>query len=358
MESLVKRQAAHVIIQQDIGHVIQVVGDSLNRLRGKRLLVTGGTGFIGTWLLETVSQINEEWDQPCRVYVPTRNPEGFARKAPHLAARLDITLLPGDVCSFEYPDDACDFIVHAAAPADPLTLLRDPLGVAETIVDGTQRVLELAARKKVASFLFVSSGAVYGIQPPDLERVPEDYAGGSNIASPGSAYGEAKRYAEMLCALYHQNSGVAVRIARPFTFVGPYQDLNAGFAVTDFIRDALQGLPLHIQGDGTTVRSYYYASDLAAALWRILLDGPVGRAYNVGSDEPISILELARKIILILGTPTEIIVGGKPVPGKRPHRYVPDISRGRSELGLPVGTGLEEALRRTLDWTRETHHTL
>jgi dTDP-glucose 4,6-dehydratase len=212
----------------------------------------------------------------------------------------------------------------------------------------------LAAHKKVESFLFVSSGAVYGTQPPDLERISEDYAGGPNIADPGSAYGEAKRYAEILCTLYHQNSGVAVRIARPFTFVGPYQDLNAGFAVTDFIRDALQGLPLHIQGDGTAIRSYYYASDLAAALWRVLLDGLVGRAYNVGSDEPISILELARKIILILGTPTEIIVNGEPVPDKRPHRYVPDISRGVSELGLPAGIGLEEALRRTLDWMRDT----
>jgi len=352
MESLVKGSVRHPIIEQDIAQVAQTVGPSLERLRGKRLLITGGTGFIGIWLLETISWLNDQWDQPCRIYVPTRSPERFIRKVPHLV-RADIVLLSGDVRAFEYPDDRCDMVIHAAAPADPQTSDRDPLGVASIIVDGTRRALDLAVQKKVESFLLVSSGAVYGSQPPELERVPEDYMGGPDLTNPRSAYGEAKRYAEVLCALYCEKFGVPIRIARPFTFVGPYQDIDAGFAVTDFLKEGLQGLPLHIRGDGTTVRSYCYASDMVAALWQILLNGAVGRAYNVGSDEPISILELARMVVSALPVPVDVVMSGKQVPRHKSPRYVPDITRGRSELDVIPTVGLDEALRRTLQWAQE-----
>lgn len=349
---MVKQRVRHSLIEQDITQVAQKVGTSLDRLRGKRLLITGGTGFIGTWLLETISWLNERWDQPCRVYVPTRSPERFIRKVPHLV-RDDIVLVPGDVCAFEYRDERCDIIIHAAAPANPHTLDRDPLGVAKTIVDGTRRALELAAQKKVESFLFVSSGAVYGPQPPELERIPEDYVGTPDPANPRSAYGEAKRYAEVLCAQYYEKFSIPIRIARPFTFLGPYQDLEAGFAVTDFLKAGLQGLPLRIRGDGTTIRSYCYASDMVVALWQVLLNGEVGRAYNIGSDEPISILELARMVVSALTVPVDIAVSCRPVPGHKSPRYVPDIARGRLELGLVPTVSLNEALKRTLQWACE-----
>jgi len=349
MENLVKQRVRHPIIEQDIAQVAQTVGTSLERLRGKRLLVTGGTGFIGTWILETVSWLNDQWDQPCRVYVPTRSPERFIGKVPHLV-RDDIVLLPADVRAFEYPDDLCDMIIHAAAPADPRALALDPLGVATIIVDGTRRALELAAQKQVESFLLVSSGAVYGSQPPELERVPEDYVGGPDLVNPRSAYGEAKRYAEVLCVLYYEKFGIPIRIARPFTFVGPYQDPDAGFAVTDFLKQGLQGLPLHIHGDGTTVRSYCYASDMVVALWKILLEAPTGRAYNVGSEEPISILELAHRVAAVLDRSIEISVASAPVQGRLPARYVPDTSRGKAELGLTIRVDLQVALMRTLSW--------
>ena len=214
------------ILQEDVECIFKVVGNDLNRLQSKRILITGGTGFIGTGLLETISWLNKNSNQTCKVYVPTRNPAAFARKAPHLASNPEIVLLPGDITDFEYPDDECNFIIHAAAPGEPRALIHDSLGVAETIVRGTRRVLELATQINVEGFLFVSSGAVYGVQPPDLERIPEDYIGAPDITNIRSAYGEAKRYAEILCTVYHQMHGVPIHIARPFTFVGPYQDLK------------------------------------------------------------------------------------------------------------------------------------
>jgi dTDP-glucose 4,6-dehydratase len=342
----------HQIVQEDIEGIFKIVGNDLNRLQGKRLLITGGTGFIGTWLLETISWLNKNSNQPCKVYVPTRNPEAFARKAPHLASNPGIVLLPGDIADFKYPDDECNFVIHAAAPAEPRALIHDSLGVAETIVRGTRRVLELAIQKNIEGFLFVSSGAVYGVQPPDLERIPEDYLGAPDVTNIRSTYGEAKRYAEMLCTLYHQRYGLPIHIARPFTFIGPYQDLNAGFAITDFIRDGLQGGPLTIQGDGTTVRSYCYAADLTAMLWKILLQSPVGSVYNVGSDESISILGLANKVISFLDTPVEVTISSKPNIKSQPARYVPDINRGRSELGIDICTDIDKAIQRTLSWMK------
>ena len=344
----------HPIVQEDIESIFKIVGNDLNRLQGKRILITGGTGFIGKWLLETISWLNENCNHPCKVYVPTRNSEAFAHKAPHLASNPGIVLLSGDIADFQFPDDECNFIIHAAAPGEPRALIHDSLGVAETIVRGTRRVLELAKQKNVEGFLFVSSGAVYGVQPPDLERIPEDYLGAPDVTNIRSAYGEAKRYAEILCTLYHQRHGLPIHIARPFTFVGPYQDLNAGFAITDFIRDGLRGGPLTIQGDGTTVRSYCYATDLTAMLWKILLQSPVGRVYNVGSDESISILELANKVIAFLDNPVEMTISSKPNMKSRLASYVPDINRGRSEIGMYIYTDIDKAIQRTLAWMKES----
>jgi nucleoside-diphosphate-sugar epimerase len=342
----------HPIIQEDIEFVFRIVGNDLNRLQGKRVLITGGTGFIGTWLLETISWLNKNCNLPCKVYVPTRNPEAFVRKAPQLASNPEIILLQGDIADFKYPDDDCNLIIHAAAPGDPRALIYDSLGVAETIVRGTRRVLELAIQKNVEDFLFISSGAVYGVQPSDLERIPEDHLGAPDVTNIRSAYGEAKRYAEMLCTLYHQKHGLPIHIARPFTFIGPYQDLNAGFAITDFIRDGLQGGPLTIQGDGTVVRSYCYVADLTAMLWKVLFQSPIGRVYNVGSDESISILKLADKVSSFLDASVEIIVMSKPKIKYKPARYVPDMRRGISELGINNFTDIDKAIQRTLSWMK------
>lgn len=343
------------LIQQDIADVARTT-PGLERLRGKRLLLTGGTGFIGAWLLEIIAHLNQQWgDEPCRVYLPTRDPQSFTQRAPHLASRPEFVFLQGDVRSFAYPDDtACDFIIHAAAPASPRVAAADPLDVSGAIVEGTRHVLALARQLHVERMLFVSSGAVYGVQPPALERLPEEYHGGPDITSPRSAYAEAKRYAELLCALYVDQYHLPVTIARPFTFIGPYQDLNAGFAVTDFIRDGLRGDPLRIQGDGTTVRSYCAAPDLARMLFGVLLDGRPGRPYNIGSDEPISIQELAQRVVRALDAPVTIHVARQAPPDRLPDRYVPDITRIATELGLRPRIPLDVALQQFVQFVSWT----
>lgn len=337
------------LTRADAEAVVRAVPE-IARLRGKRLLLTGGTGFVGCWLLETLAALNDAGGPPCKVYLPTRDSQAFAARAPHLAARPEFVTLPGDVAAFAPPEERCDYVIHAAAPASPLT---PPRTAGEAVVAGTRHVLEIAVRDRAAGSLFVSSGAVYGKQPPTLDRMGEDFAGAPNIGDIRATYGEAKRYAELLCLNARDEHGLRVAIARPFTFVGAYQAPDAGFAVTDLVRDALTGGPLRIRGDGTTVRSYCSGADLAWALWAVLLRGEPGRAYNVGSDEPVTILDLAQRIIGVVGQSLSIEIAREPEPGALPDRYLPDITRLETELGVRPRVPLDEALAQLVAWSRE-----
>lgn len=329
------------------------VGPGLERLRGKTILLTGGTGFVGTWLVEAIAWLNETRRFKSTVYIPTRSPHSFLRRVPHLGGRDDIRLELGDVCTFEYPDDSCHFVIHAAASSHRRPSGQDSLAIANTIIDGTRHVLDLALPRHVESFLFVSSGAVYGTQPPRLERVPEDYCGAPDLTSPGSAYGEAKRCAEMMCTLYREVHALPTRVARPFSLAGPYLNLDGSFALTDFIRCCVRSEEVCIRGDGTPVRTYCYAADLATALLKILLDARSGSVFNVGSEFEVSIADLADRIVSLTGSQVPIRVSGTEMAARGLERYVPDTSRLRQDLGFRPAYDLARTLQRTVAWSRD-----
>jgi nucleoside-diphosphate-sugar epimerase len=221
----------------------------------------------------------------------------------------------------------------------------------DTIVGGTRRTLEFARRSGARRFLLTSSGAVYGRQPADLTHVPEEYAGGPDPANAGQVYAEGKRAAEMLCAVY-ADAQLQPMIARCFTFVGPYLPIDVHFAVGNFIRDSLQGVPIRVLGDGTPYRSYLYAADLAVWLWTILLRGQPMRPYNAGSEAAISLADLAHAVAR-RGTPEAAVrITKSSTAGGMAERYVPSTTRARTELGVKVTVDLEEALTRTIDWHR------
>ena len=203
-----------------------------------------------------------------------------------------------------------------------------------------------------ARALLTSSGAVYGGQPPELTHVPEDYAGAPNTMSPQSAYGEGKRMAEHLGSLWSQRFGLEVAVARGFAFVGPYLPLDIHYAVGNFIRDGLHGGPILVQGDGTPCRSYLYAADLAVWLWTILLQGQSCRSYNVGSEEVVSIAELAHAVADCFDPRPQVRIVQTPMPGKPAERYVPTTLRARTELSLRQTIGLRSSIQRTIEFYR------
>lgn len=352
--SQIKQQ---VIISEDISSIIRRIGDKFLALSGQNLLITGGTGFVGSYLLESVAALNDSFlPKPCHVLILTRNPNAFSCKMPHIASRHDITILRGDIQSYKFNGIKCDYIIHAATSADPYLVRANPLGLMETISRGTLNVLELASRKRIKSLLFISSGAVYGTQPPELKQIPEDFLQGPNLYKPESGYGEGKRYAEVLCSIFREKYALPIKIARLFAFIGPYQNLNAEFAASEFLWKCFQKEPIRIKSDGTPIRSYCYSADLAVALWSILLSDKGSHVYNVGSDEEISIAELAKLIVSHFSHETPIIIEDSlPIEGALPPRYVPDISRLKTELGVILKYRINIAIKRTIDWIRATN---
>jgi nucleoside-diphosphate-sugar epimerase len=336
-------------LARDLDHILEHTPDVWRELAGKRIFVTGGTGFFGCGLLESFAWACDRHHLGATMTVLTRSPEAFRTKAPHLATHRAIQFIPGDVRSFEYPTGSFDHVIHGATAASAVLNEADPLAMLDVIVQGTRRVLDFSVACGAGKLLFTSSGAIYGKQPPALLRLPESYTGTPDPMDPRSAYAEGKRFAELLCATYAAKHGLETKIARCFAFTGAYLPLDAHFAAGNFVRDKLLGGPIRVKGDGTALRSYLYAADLAVWLWTMLCKAPSCRPYNVGSDEGISISELAGTVAN-LNPQTEVQISARPVPGASAERYVPDTTRAREELKLSQIISLQDGLRRTAEW--------
>lgn len=339
-------------LHADLDRAFAAQRADLEALRRARILLTGGTGFFGGWLLEALTHAVDGLGLGAEVVVLTRDPEGFRARRPHLAGHRAVTLHAGAVETFDPPPGRFTHVIHAATPASAKLNAERPLEMLETIVQGTRRVLEVARAAGVSRFLLTSSGAVYGRQPPELRLLPEDHGGAPDPCSPASAYGEGKRAAELLALLHGRQSGFDAVVARCFAFVGPYLPLDAQYAIGNFVRDALRGGPIEVGGDGTPARSYLYGADLAAWLLAILVRGVPGRPYHVGSERELSIRELAELVARTLDVPAGVRVARTAEPGRLPERYVPSTRRAREELGLRETFELEEAIRLTARFHR------
>jgi dTDP-glucose 4,6-dehydratase len=334
---------------EDLEEVLTFAHSAFEELRETRIFITGGTGFFGHWLLESLLYANARLSLNVHATVLTRNASRFRERAPHIANNDAITLIEGDVRSFEFPAEAHTHILHAATDSSP-SAEAPAYELAESILDGTRRVLQFARETGAHRLLYLSSGAVYGRGITDVPRIPETYRGAPDPLDLNSSYDEAKRMAEHLCVAYSQGTSLECTIARCFAFIGPHLPLDAHFAIGNFIRDAIASKPINILGDGTPLRSYLYMSDLAAWLWTMLVRAPADRAYNVGSDQAVSIQNLADTVAATLQPGLAVNVAREPLPNAKPATYVPDISRARTELGLNVTVSLEDAIRRTAAW--------
>ena len=236
------------LLNNDLQHILTHTRDLWEELRGGRLFITGGTGFVGTWLLESFVDANQKLGLDAKVVVLSRNPDAFHKKAPHLTSLESVQFLQGDVREFEFPKESFTHVIHAAAEVEHLG--QDPLLELSTLFQGTQHVLKFAQYCNSQKFLLISSGGVYGKQPSELKNIPESYQGAPDPCDAKSFYGEGKRIAELLGAQF-MKQGLEVKIARGFTFIGPYLPLDARFAIGNFIRDALRGGPNIFKWDGS-----------------------------------------------------------------------------------------------------------
>jgi dTDP-glucose 4,6-dehydratase len=336
-------------LASDLDDILARTEPLWQELRGQRILITGATGFFGCWLLESFSWANQRLKLNASLVGVSRRPELLSERAPHLMRDPVITLHAADVRRGDFPQGTFSHCIHAATDASAKLNSGAPQQMFDTIVDGTRRTLQFSAASSVRRFLLVSSGAVYGTQPPQMTNITESFEGGPDPLNPGSAYAEGKRAAEMLCSLA-ATPRFAATVARCFAFVGPYMPLDAHFAIGNFINDRLHDRPIHVSGDGSSVRSYLYASDLMVWLWTILFKGESRRAYNVGSERSVNIATLARGVDAVLAPKAGVTISSTPKPGVAVHRYVPSTARADEELGLRATVSLREAIRRTHAW--------
>lgn len=340
---------------EDLEHVLKHTAALWERARGKRIFISGGTGFFGAWLLESLAYCNQKLDAEIEATVLSRDPEGFAYRMPHLAGEACIRLVKGDVRDFAFPEGRFEHLIHAAATTSAQAAGK-PLERLSTLVDGAKRVIGFAHQAQARSFLYVSSGAVYGAQPSEVSHLPETYLGGPNWLEPDAVYAEGKRVGEQMCAIAAGETETAFTIARCFAFAGPHLPLDQHFALGNFVRDALAGRNIAVRGDGTPMRSYLYGADLAVWLWTMLFGDPVDkkrlRVFNVGSGEAVSIRALAQAVVEEINPSLRVDVAQERAAGSPLQQYVPDVRKAERELGLRPLIGLREAIGRMAAWYR------
>jgi nucleoside-diphosphate-sugar epimerase len=330
------------IVDEDISFILAACDTELQALSGKTLLLTGGSGFVGSYLVESIIAFNRSSDgTPCHLLLPTRSLTATRAKWPHFFGVDNVVWFEWNGRVLEPPSEACDYLIHAASPADPASYLHAPMQTMEDIAIGTSAALHYARTAGVHTLLYLSSGAVYGQQTAEMEALREDEQSAPDLKDPSSCYGESKRYSELLC----RTSGVPSIIARLFAFIGPYQQMDSSFAVPNFIRQAVCDKTIRIHSNGSALRTYCYASDLTIGLWKLLLKGKPGEVYNVGADKPrVSIRELAELISRQVGQ-IEVVIEGKTGIGSR-SRYIPNTDRLKQLYSSQIN--LSEGLRRTL----------
>lgn len=336
--------------ERDLDLILKHTAPLWDELRGRRIFLTGGTGFFGCWLVESFCSINRALGLGAEVTILTRNAAAFAQKCPHLVSDSAVILHTGDVRSFAFPEGEFRYVIHAATESWARQAEIAPLELLSTAIGGTERALEFAATHGAQKFLLTSSGAVYGRQPGNLTHVPETHTGAPDPLDPRSVYAEGKRASELLCSLYQNRTRLECKIARCWAFCGPHLPLDQHFAIGNFIGDVLAGRSIQIQGDGTPRRSYLYAADLVIWLWTILFQAPSLMPFNVGSARDLSILELAQAVAATLNPETQILVARKADPDAAPARYVPSIDRAEKLLDLRETITLEDTIRRTAAW--------
>lgn len=320
-------------------------------LDGARLFITGGSGFFGRWLVESAFHARDRFGLDLEITILSRAPERVMAKYPHWGDIEGLRLLEGDVRNFDIPAKRFSHVIHAATDTSPADQA-DSAALIDIIVGGTRRVLSLAAQQGVRRFLYVSSGAVYG-RGANIDAYSEENLHAQDSMNPDASYGMSKHFAEHLGVVTAHKCNIDFVVARCFAFLGPGLPMDGHFAIGNIIRDALYSPEIVLHGDGTPIRSYLYSADLAVWLYDLLLKGTSGRAFNVGSDAPVTIRNLACLVRDLISPKKEIIIKNIDTPKLATDIYLPDIQRARRELGLEVWTPLEIGIQKTAEWAHE-----
>jgi len=354
------------LLTQDLDYIANNLYEEFGRIAGKSLLITGGAGFLGYYLVQAALHFNKTANSRSRICLTVY--DNFKRGTPAwlMALQTDPNLrithhdvtqpLPEDVSDFQ-------FIIHAAGIASPTYYRKYPLQTIDANIYGLRNLLDYCVRqgdrgKPVESLLFFSSSEVYGDPVPEAIPTPEEYRGNVSCTGPRACYDESKRFGETLCVTFARQYGVSVKMARPFNNYGPGLKITDGRVLPDFAREVLNGRDIVMYSDGSPTRTFCYSADAITGYYKVLVKGHPGEAYNIGTERPeISIAELADRVIAtaraLFDYRGKLVRKVSPEADylvDNPNRRCPVIEKARSHLGYNPGIPVEEGLRRSLIW--------
>lgn len=345
------------IIQKDIEDIVSRLGRSIHELSGKTVLVTGASGLIGGYLVETIAYLNSRKiiSSPCRIICLQKSEITKKSRLGYLIGRPDVEFVSHDVSKPYAPVGKVDFIIHSAGMSAPASFLADPLATIDVNVSGMRWILEYAKKNKVKSILYMSSGEIYGNPTSENIPTPETYNGNVSTLDPRSCYTSSKRLAETLCRIYFEKFKVPVKIARPFIVYGPGLVQSDKRVMAQFIKNGIERKPIEMMNEGLDTRSYCYISDATVAFFNLLFSSKNGEVFNVASDlEEVSIKDLAELIhkICFINKPVKVRKSDESFIKGAPNRVRPNISKIKKEFGFNPEIGIQEGLTRTIEWNR------
>jgi len=342
-------ETAQEIVDQDLTYITDTLREEFARMRGERLLIVGGAGFLGYYLVQSALRAGID----VTVY------DNFSRGTPDWLLSLEkVTTLKHDI-THPMPSDAdFGYLIHAGSIASPTFYRNYPIETMDANVNGLRNLLDYSVGRGVKGFLFYSSSEIYGDPTPENIPTPEDYRGYVSCTGPRACYDEAKRYGETLCVNFARVRGVPVKAARPFNNYGPGLKITDRRVIPDFVRDVFAGRDIVLLSDGSPMRTFCYVADAVIGYYKVLVNGRPGEAYNVGVENPeISMTDLAERIAALgrdlfgyqgrvvrqVSSDTDYLIDN-------PNRRCPVITKAREELGYDPRIGIDEGLRRSMLW--------
>ena len=333
----------------DLEEINELSRDDLEHLVNSNVVITGASGFIGSWLTMSWASARQKYKGQGKLLLTSRSPTSIWKQAQKIDAKCPVRMISSEIRSFNIPDEFHHgYIIHAATPASASLNTDDPYKMFNVIIEGQDRILAEALRAS-SRLLFLSSGAIYGKQALELARLREEPFSYQNDDSRISAYHDGKRAAEMQSDIAVLRWGADVVTARLFAFIAPLLPFGTHFAAGNFMQDALGGSEIIIKSGGGSVRSYQYATDLCCHLWALAVRGKTGEKYNVGSDVAVSIKDLAQAVARNVNPLAEVVITGVDTI-ENTTRYVPSIEKVRSQFKMKNHVDLDEAIKRTALW--------
>ena len=357
---------AQSVVDNDLAFICDSLGSKFLHLSGKRFLITGGAGFLGHYLVQSLLYWNHHFGSEGTIHVTVL--DNFIRGIPDwldkLSANTGLRLIKHDITQ-ALPMDAGDFeyIIHAASIASPIYYRKYPIETMDANVNGLRLLLDYCLQRgqknrPVEGFLYFSTSEIYG--DPDPANIPtsEDYRGNVSCTGPRACYDESKRYGETLCVNFARQYGIPVKVVRPFNNYGPGLKISDRRVIPDFARDILNNRDIVMHSDGAPTRTFCYVADAIIGYFRVLFDGRPGEAYNIGNETPeISMNDLAFKITEISrglfgykGRVIHQVSSDREYLIDNPNRRCPIIAKAKNELGYEPVVSLDEGLRRSLIW--------